>query len=83
MLAYRYPRDPQRVTVLENLKKLLQRVDDKETGLSAKTIKEERVEALRHVETKCFPALTNESEAVSTVGSWVLYSSGCVMVTFV
>lgn len=79
---FRYPRDPQRVNVLENLKKLLQRADDESAGLSAETIRAERIEALRHVETTCFPALTNESEAISTVSSsdfFIVKCAKCVV----
>lgn len=64
---YRYPRDLHRVAVLENLKILLQRGDGKGLEVTAEATEAKRREALKHVTARCLPALTNESEAISTV----------------
>eukprot|EP00878_Enallax_costatus_P004393 GHUV01004631.1.p1 GENE.GHUV01004631.1~~GHUV01004631.1.p1 ORF type:complete len:1313 (+),score=319.45 GHUV01004631.1:85-4023(+) len=63
----RYPRDSHRVAVLENLKILLQRGDGKDLEDATQATEAKRHEALKHVTAKCLPALTNESDAISTV----------------
>eukprot|EP00879_Flechtneria_rotunda_P005368 GHRR01005656.1.p1 GENE.GHRR01005656.1~~GHRR01005656.1.p1 ORF type:complete len:1010 (+),score=343.06 GHRR01005656.1:121-3150(+) len=60
----RYPRDARRVAILENLALLLQRGRG---GADDQQLQKDKQLALQHVTAKCFPALTNESEAITAV----------------
>eukprot|EP00775_Hariotina_reticulata_P008714 gene8714-8895_t len=69
----RYPRDLQRVKVLNNLALLMQRNRDPR---QQDEVEEQQQLALRHVTAKFYPGLTLESESLAAVYARAKYGSG-------